>query len=165
MAHSTIVKNFGDGSITIEDGTTPTALDHTDNFEQGDLTITGLKATQRETTAYESRGTLKSVRHTGRTYPTGSFSLMLADLSDGTDETLVDILLKQGAFSSAVSTLDANAEVYTVKITLTIEGTDHGDSADHTIVMDDVECTVDIAEGDPNTVTVNFTVYGSVTMT
>jgi hypothetical protein len=165
MAHSTIVKNFGDGSITIEDGTTPTALDYTCSFDQGDLSITGLSATQREVTAYERRGVLKTVRHTTRTYPTGSFSLMLADLSDGTDETLVDILMKQGAFSAAVSTLDANAEVYTTKITLTIEGTDHGDAADHTLVLDDVHCTVDVAEGDPNTVTVNFTVYGSVTMT
>lgn len=164
MAASTVVKNFTDGTIKVEDGT-GTPLDYTCAFDEGNLSLTGLSQQQNEIATYESRGALKSVRHTARTYPSGSFSLMLTDVSDNTDETLIDILLKQGAFSAAVSTLGANADVYTTKITLTIEGTDHGDSSDHTIVMDDVAATVDISEGDPNTVTVNFTVYGSITMT
>jgi len=74
-------------------------------------------------------------------------------------------LTKRGAFSSAVSTLGANAEVYAVKLTLTIEGTDHGDAADHTIVLDDCTCSVDFAEGDPNSLSVSFTCYGAITLT
>lgn len=164
MAASTVVKNFGDGTISVKDGTgTPVVL--TVDFDQGDLSLTGLSATQREVAAYESRGVLKSLRHTTRTYPTGSFTLMLTDVSDDEDTTLIDFLLKRGSYDGNVSTRGANSDVYTVDIVLTIEGTDLGDTADHVITMEDCYCTADVAEGDPNTVTVNFTVYGDVTMT
>ena len=164
MAASTVVKNFTDGTIKVEDGAGSPAS-YTCLFDEGNLTVSGLTQKLNEVATYESRGALKSVRHTARTYPSGSFSFMLTDISDGTDSTLIDFLLKQNSHSGLVSTLGANADVFAVKITLTVEGTDHGDSADHTIVMDDVTCSVDVAEGDPNTVTVNFTVYGTVTMT
>jgi hypothetical protein len=164
MAASTVVKNFTDGTILVADGT-GTPLTHTDNFTQGNLTINGLSQTLNEIAKYECRGSFKSARHTNRTYPTGSFSLMMTDVSDATDSTLIDLLLAQNSRSAAVSTLGANAEVYAVDITLTIEGTDHGDSADHTFVMTDCVCTVDVAEGDPNVITVNFEVLGTVTMT
>lgn len=164
MAASTVVKNFTDGIIKVEDGT-GSPLSYTCLFDEGNLTVSGLTQQLNEVATYESRGALKSVRHTARTYPSGSFSVMLTDITDGSDATLIDILLKQGAYAAGISTLGANADVYAVKITLTVEGTDHGDSADHTIVMDDAACSVDLAEGDPNTVTVNFTVYGTVTMT
>ena len=51
------------------------------------------------------------------------------------------------------------------EVTLTIEGTDHGDSADHTIVLDDCTCSVDFAAGDPNSLSVSFTCYGTFTLT
>ena len=52
-----------------------------------------------------------------------------------------------------------------INIALTIEGTDLGDTADHTITMDDCEVTMAVAEGDPNTISLSWTVYGTVTMT
>lgn len=166
MAASTVIKHLYDGQIDLEDGATPTPATLTAPFTVGDLSLTGLQETQNNVVAYETRGTLNSVRHSSRTYPSVSFSLHLADLSDGTDNTVVDFLLKQASYSSNVSTLGSNAEVYGIKVTLTIEGTDHGDSADHTIVMDDfVPTSVDIAEGEPNTVSVSGTVYGTITMT
>lgn len=92
-----------------------------------------------------------------------SFSAMLADVSDGTAGTLIDYCLKQGSYASNVTTL-TGSDVYAIKVTLTIEGTDLGDSADHTIQMDDVHVTVAVAEGEPDTVTISGTVYGSVVM-
>ena len=89
---------------------------------------------------------------------------MLADLSDATDGTLVDFILQQNSYSGNISTL-TGSDVYAVKVTLTVEGTDLGDTADHTIVMDDVHFTMAIAEGEPDTVTLSGTVYGSVVMT
>lgn len=165
MAASTVIKHLYDGEIAVEDGTTPTAVSLTVPFTVGDLSLSGLAQTQNEVVAYETRGTLHTVRHSSRTYPSGSFSAQLADYSDGTDQTLLDFLLGQASYSANVSTLGANAEVYGVKLTLTVEGTDHGDSADHTIVLDDCVCTLDVAEGEPNTVSVSFTVYGSVSFT
>jgi len=166
MGTSQIVKNFTDGSVVFSDGTgVPVTLAAL--FDQGDLSLDGLKAAQRETNAYESRGILRSVRHTTRTYPSGSMTLMLSDVSDGTDQTAIDFVLKQGSFSGNISTLaaGANADVYCINIALTIEGTDLGDTADHTITMDDCEVTMAVAEGDPNTISLSWTVYGTVTMT
>jgi len=53
----------------------------------------------------------------------------------------------------------------TYKATWTIEGTDLGDASDHVIVLNDVAITLDLGEGEPNTVSMSFTVYGSITMT
>jgi hypothetical protein len=162
MAASTVIKHLYDGSITLEDGTTPTAVSLSIPFTVGDLSLDGLMESQRAAQAYQTRGTLHSVRLAAREFPSVTFSAQLADLSDGTDGTLVDFALKQASYSGNVTTL-TGSDVYAVK--LTVEGTDLGDSADHTIEMDDVHVTVAIAEGEPDTVTISGTVYGAITMT
>ena len=159
MAASTIIKHLYDGALSVEDGTA-TPVTFSLPFTTGDFSVSGLAETQQNVNAYESRGTLNSVRHTSRTYPTGSFSLQVADLSDGTEQTALDFFLKQGAFSGNTSTLQG--DVYCVKVTLTTAGTALGDTADHTVVLDDCHVTVDMAEGEPNTLTCNFVCYGSV---
>lgn len=165
MAASTVIKHLYDGSITVEDGTTPTAVSLSIPFTQGDFGASGLAAALREIAKYETRGTFHSARYTSRRYPSGSFTCMLADLSDGTDGTLVDFGMQQASYSGNVSTFGADAEVYAVKLTLTIDGTSHGDSAHHTIVLDDCTLVIDVAEGEPNLVTVNYECLGTVTMT
>jgi|TARA_R110002110_G_scaffold16328_1_gene71036 hypothetical protein len=162
MAHSTVLKNFRDGTLVVADGA---ALTHTVLYEEGNFSASGLVSGQKEVAAYMSRGDLASLRHTNQTFPSGSFTIHLADVSDATDSTLIDALTKQGSWSAATSTLGASAEVYAVSLALTIEGTNHGDSADHSITMDDCHCSVDVAEGDPSSVSVSFTCYGTVTLT
>ena len=164
MAHSTTIKNFRDGTLLINDGAGSPAA-HTVQFEAGDFSVSGLLPNQKELTTYMDRGDLASIRHTNQTFPSGSFTMHMADLTDAGYSTASDLMLKKGSHASAVSTLGANAEVYTVKLTLTIEGTDHGDGNDHTIVLDDCACSVDVAEGDPNSVSVSFTCYGTVLLT
>ena len=165
MAASTFIKNFTHGSLGLADGTgTPVTL--TVACDQGDVSIAGLGETQREVAKYEARGVLKSVAHTGRTYPSGSFTAMMADFSEASGTgTLADFVLKQAAYSANASTLGANAAVYAIDITLTIEGTDFGDANDHTAVMTDCVCTLDFAEGDPNVFTLNYECLGTVTLT
>jgi len=164
MAHSTTIKNFRDGTLVISDGAGSPAT-HTVQFEAGDFSVSGLLPNGKELATYLDRGDLASIRHTNVTFPSGSFSMHMSDITDAGYSTAADLMLKKGSHSSAVSTLGANAEVYTVKLTLTIEGTDHGDGNDHTIVLDDCACSVDFAEGDPNSLSVSFTTYGSVTLT
>jgi hypothetical protein len=164
MAASTVIKHLYDGSITVEDGTTPTAVSLAIPFTVGDLSLDTLQESGRGVQAYQTRGSLHSVRLAAKEFPTVTFSAQLADLSDATDGTLVDFVLKQASYSANVSTL-TGSDVYAVKITLTVEGTDLGDTADHTITLDDVHCTMAIAEGEPDTVTISGTVYGAVTMT
>lgn len=162
MAASTVTKHFTDGSITLTDGTTPTAVTLTVPFTTGDLAVSGLAQKLREVVVYQTRGVANTIRHGARTFPTMTFTAHLADYSDATDTTAIDFFLQQASFSGNATASANSTEVYTIDITLTVEGTDHGDAADHTIEMKNVSCTIDVSEGEPNTLTVNGTIYGGM---
>ena len=61
----------------------------------------------------------------------------------------------------------AGSDVKTYKTAVwTVEGTNFGDAADHVLTANDVHITsCDIAEGDPNSYTISFTVYGALVAT
>lgn len=166
MSLSSVVKNFRNGTIRIYDAT-GVPLDVTVEYEQGNFSISGLKRKLNETVTYLDRGELGSVRHTNRTFPTFSFTAHMTEFSDATNENLLDIIMRTAgsAFASAVSTLGATADVYTLNVSLTVEGTDLGDASDHVLTLTNCELSIDFAEGDPNTFTINGTVYGTVTPT
>lgn len=164
MAISSVVKNFRDGTIVLSDGT-GTPLTVTIQFENGDLSISGTNQGNYEHTKYLDRGELGSIRKTTRMFPTGSFTCQMTDLSDATDRLIWDMVNKTGAFASAVSTLGANADLYTLKIVLTVEGTNFGDATDHVLNLNDCRCSIDFAEGDPSNFTINFEVLGTITAT
>ena len=164
MAISSVVKNFRDGTILIEDGTgTPLAV--TVQFEAGDFSLSGLNQGNVEATTYLDRGELGSVRKTSRTFPTFSFSAHMTDLSDATDKLLWDAVNKTGAFSAAVSTGGTASDVYMLKVTFTVEGTNFGDSADHVMILNNCRLSLDLSEGDPNSFSISGTVYGAITAT
>lgn len=164
MAASTVTKTLYDGTITLEDGTTPTAVSLTVPFSVGDFTSDGLREAMRAVQAFQTRGVRHSIRKTTREFVTFSFSAQLADLSDGTDGTLADFMLKQGSYASNVSTTSTDGDVYTVNVILTVEGTDLGDAADHVLTLPDCDAVLSIAEGEPDTVSISGTVYGLPTM-
>lgn len=164
MPISAVVKNFRDGTILIEDGTgTPISL--TVQYEAGDFSISGLNESNTEATTYLDRGELGSVRKTSRTFPTFSFTAHMTDLSDATNKTLWDAVNKTGAFSAAVSTGGTASDVYMLKVTFTVEGTNFGDSADHVMVLNNCHLALDFSEGDPNSFSLSGTVYGAITAT
>tara|TARA_R110002020_G_scaffold6340_3_gene26696 strand:+ start:1749 stop:2237 length:489 start_codon:yes stop_codon:yes gene_type:complete len=160
---STVVKHFTDGSIEFADGTgSPVTLALA--LSVGDFSASGFIESQQDTNVYQSRGSLHSVRKGAKNFISGSFSAMLADLSDASAGDAVDFILKQNAYSANLSTL-SGSDVYAIKITLTIEGTDLGDSSDHVLVLDDCVVTLDISEGEPDTLAFSFTSYAAPTMT
>ena len=163
MAVSTVIKHFTDGTIELADGTaTPVTL--TVPFSQGDFSISGLQESQKAVNVYQSRGVLHSLRQGEKTFVTGSFSAMLADVSDSSAGNLLDFIRKTNAYSGNASTL-SGGDCYAIKVTLQIEGTDLGDSADHTIVLDDCICTADVSEGEPDSISISFTSYADPVMT
>ena len=166
MPISSIVKNFRDAVVTMATGG-GVPLTFTLQYEAGDLSLSGANsgAGSYEITKYLDRGELGSVRRTNRSFPTGSLTAHLTDLSDGTNATLWDLVNRTGSFAAAVSTLGANADVYTINITITIEGTTLGDPSDHVLVMNDCRCSIDMAEGDPDSFTLNWEVLGTITAT
>jgi hypothetical protein len=162
-ALSNVVKHWRDGSITLLDGTgTPLSL--TARFSTGDFSISGLKAKLRDTTAYQARGTVTSIRHGNRNFPSISFTCQIAEFSETGTGTIMDfITAKSGSpFASRVSTRGSSAEVFTCDVKITVEGSDHGDTSDGTFTAEDVELSFDFSEGEPNTITLNGTVYGAI---
>lgn len=161
MAVSTVIKNFRDGGVVFSDAT-GTPLTCTVLFDLATFTVSGLNATNHETIVYEFRGEFQSIRKGKRTYPTFTLSCAMSELSDVTNQNVYDFVNRLGAFGSAVSTSGANADVFTAKVTLTIEGTTYGDASDHVLVLNDCRLNLDsFAEGDPNTFTISGVVYGS----
>lgn len=162
MAISSVVKNYRDGKLVFSDATTPTPLTFEVQYEAGDLSFTGIVADQTETTTYLDRGELGSLRLTQRTFVTGSFTAHMTDLRSA-EKTLLALATWTGPFATAVKSL-AGSDVKTWKTAVwTVEGTNFGDGADHVLTAGDVHITsLDISEGDPNSFSVNFTVYGTL---
>ena len=164
MAISSVVKNFTSGTITLSDDTgSPITL--TVAYESGDFALSGVMQGQKEVAMYLDRGDFGSLRKTNFTPATFSFTAHMTDISDGTNKTLPDAVNKTGAFAAGVSTLGAGADVpWTLDLLWTIEGTDSGDVADHTVTMTDCHLKIDMSEGDPNSFSISGTVYGSITL-
>jgi hypothetical protein len=160
MAESTIVKTKRDGTLTFDDGTTPTPLTYEVAFEAGDLSLT---IPGRTVNLFLDRGVMNDppqIRYGDDQPITGTFTAQLRDTSDAAVATLLDILNQTGYVGSTwVSRTGANAEVFTVRLTWVIEGTDLGDANDHSIELDHCYVTGSVADGDPGTVTINFTSY------
>ena len=162
MAISSKPKNFRDGTISLSDGSgSPITL--TVQYEAGDFSIDNVMQSSTEVETYLDRGSFHNVRKTNFAPATFTFTATMTDLSDATDKLLWDAVNKKGAFSAGVSRGDT--DVWLLLVGLTIEGTDFGDAADHTLVLDKCHLTIAFAEGSPNTFTVNGTVYGDITAT
>jgi hypothetical protein len=163
---SAIVKTWVDGTITLKDGTgTPKTLAVT--FDQGNFSVSGLKETLKETVAIESRGELVTLRQGKRAYPTGSFTCLFTEGSKGSGAAnITDALTRKTGtlWADAVSTTVALGDVYTLDISFTVEGTNLGDSADHTFTLEDCDFQFDYAEGETgDTLSMSWTQYGATT--
>jgi hypothetical protein len=160
---STIPKNYRDGTITLIDGAGTAVVITAD---VGDFKGPEMKATQRETQAYQARGNLVGLRHTNRIFGTLSFSAIMRSFSHGSGGATghaVDAVLFQKAYSSLVSTTSSIGNVKTLDVKLVVEGSDLGDTSDHEATWEDVELTVSFEEGDPNKFSFTGTVYGDAT--
>ena len=159
MAISTIVKNKRDGTLVLTDNAAAKSL--TIAYEAGDFT---LNVPGYSVSHYPDRGAIgspPSIRHVDDQPMTGTFTAYMRDISDATYATLEEIILGPSGYvgSNWVSTMGANGEVFTVTATWTIEGTNHGDSADHTVACNYVYMTGSLSDGDPNMINITFTAY------
>lgn len=167
MAISGVAKTDRDTVLTLKDGT-GTPLDVVVTYEDGDFSIDGITPDQAEVLEFFDRGLLYSLRLGNQTFATFSFTFHFTDISDATQENVWDFVRGTGAFAASVSTYGAGAtaEVSTFLILMTTEGTNHGDSADHTLTMDDCSPTsFGLAEGRPGKYTLSGKIYGTITAT
>lgn len=162
MAASSIIKSLYDGSMTIKDATgTPITL--TVPFTKGDLRLSGLMDSKATPLAIKSRGEYVTLRKGDQGEVTGTFTAYLSTFTNSSGATaIMDAVLKKGAFASAVSTSAILGNLMTYDLTFTWEGTDFGDSSDHSFVCEDCHLSADFSEGEGNEVSISFTVYGAL---
>ena len=170
MAISSIVKTRRDGTLTISDAAGAHTL--TVAFEAGDFSLSVPGPTVNNFLDRGEIGAAPSLRYGDDAPMTGSFTAQLRDLSDASYITLESIILNSGYFASTWVSTNSNTDgdsgtaytttstkLKTVTLLWTIEGTNRGDSSDHTISLPFCVLTGSLSEGDPNSISISFTSY------
>ena len=161
MAESTVVRVKRDGQILLADSgaahTYPIA------YEPGDFAYT---VPDYSVSVFLDRGEMgatPSIRIGDEAPMTGSFSAYLRDLGDTASgyATLLDLAHRYAAkyvASNWTSTMGSASDVFTIPISLTIDGSPFGE-ADKTVTFPFAVLRANVKEGDPNTVDASFTSY------
>lgn len=147
-----------DGTITIKDAT-GSPITTTVQYEDGDLSIEGIKFGDRSSTAFMDRGVQYGLREGDNEPVSFSFSAHAMEFTDATRKTIIDACRKTNTFSAGVSTWGTNAaDPWTVTVVFAAEGTDRG-AEDETVTFTHCKLEVSFAEGDPGKLSVKGTSY------
>ena len=169
MALSSIPKVRRDGSITLNDGTTPTAVTLEINYEEGNFTFDNIASQAREDqTVIRDRGVITTVRKADQQPLTGSFSAYFRQFTSGSAGSILDFISKSGSYASNASTGSGGSvyvEFYCIDIKYNSDGTSVGDDTDSSVTLEKCVCTASFSVGDPSSFTINFTCYGDVSFT
>ena len=163
MAISNVIKTRRDGQITIKDsgGSNSIVVDYEGDgnfsFDNG--------AEQAERTTIMDRGAIVGLRKANDVVGSLSFSVNYREWTNSTVENLIDCLNKTGGASSWVSTGGTGFEHYLLDVVITVEGTAHGDGADHSATFTKCLLTWDWSEGDVDTINISGEVYGGIAYT
>ena len=155
MAYSTAPKVRRDGVIKLRDGTTPTPISLTVDYEEGNFSF---EQTKSDRTIIRDRGTIKSVRRGDDQPITGSFTIFMRQFTSSSAGSVLDFINKTGSYSGNVSSSSAvSTDEYAINIIFEVDGDAVGDSDGDTLAtFDTCICTASFDEGDPNTITISF---------
>ena len=159
MPESTVVRVKRDGQIMLADS--GAARTYTVAYEPGDLAYSVPDYTVNMFLDRGEIGATPSLRIGDEQAMTGSFSAYMRDLGDtaGGYATLLDVAHRYvGKYvaSNWTSTLGSASDVFTITITLTIDGSPFGE-ADKSVTFPFCVFRANAKEGDPNTVEASFT--------
>jgi hypothetical protein len=161
MAESTIIRTKRDGQWLLADsGAVHT---YTIAYEPGDGQYTIPDYTVNMFLDRGVIGSTPSIRIGDEQAMTLGFSAYFRDPGDTANAyaTLLDIAHRYvGRYveTNWVSTMGSNSDVFTITISFTIDGSPFGE-ADKTLTFPFCVLRANVAEGDPNTVTVSATSY------
>lgn len=162
MAISTQPKCDVYGTLTISDGTTPTALSLELGYDNGDFAVSGLADVLNEVTPVQRRGRHVGVIHGARTYPQLSFTGILMSLQHASAPgSFEEFLAGLNAYSARVGKGPTGSPTL-LDLEWKVEGTTFGDENDISVIFRDVYWTWDLSEGQPSTFSYTGTVYGAV---
>lgn len=164
MSYSTAPKVRRDGVIKLRDGTSPTPVSLTVDYEEGNFSF---DQTKSDRIVIRDRGTIKSVRKGDDQPITGSFTIFMRQFTSASAGSVLDFINKTGSYSSNISSSSSvSTDEYAINIIFEVDGDAVGDADGDTIAtFDTCICTASFAEGDPNQITVNFECYNGVTYT
>ena len=161
MAYSTIVKTKRDGTLKFEDNAGSNSL--TVAYEAGDFNFSIPGKSVVVNLDRGEIGATPSLRYSDDQPMTATFTAYVRDFSDGSYATLEEILLQSGEVGTSwVSTLGADAEVFCLSLTWTVEGTDHGDASDHALTLPYCVVTGSMQEGAPDVISLSITSYSAL---
>lgn len=161
MAYSTAPKVRRDGVIKLRDGTSPTPISLTVDYEEGNFSF---EQTKSDRTIIRDRGTIKSVRRGDDQPITGSFTIYMRQFTSSSAGSVLDFINKTGSYSGNVSSSSAvSTDEYAINIVFEVDGDAVGDSDGDTLAtFDTCICTASFSEGDPNTITVSFECFNGL---
>lgn len=152
------------GKITFIDGT-GSPVTHDVAFSRGDERVGPLSEDLNEPVIIMARGGIIGFTRGGPRPPTISFSCYVGNVvgdDDVSPGSPLEFIFRKGAYDGNVSTLGASRKS-AVDVQITVEGTDWGDSADETLVCENVVFDVDFGVAmDGNTLSFSGTVLGAV---
>jgi hypothetical protein len=162
MAYSTAPKVRRDGVIKLKDGTSPTPVSLTVDYEEGNFAF---EQTKSDRTVIRDRGTIVSVRRGDDQPITGSFTIYMRQFTSASAGSVLDFINKTGSYSANVSASSSVAtDEYAINIVFEVDGDAVGDTDGDTLAtFDTCICTASFSEGDPNTITVSFECFNGVT--
>lgn len=162
-AESSYIKNNTMGLVRLGSASNAVTLDLA--YDKGDVTISNLGPKLNEHVKIERRGKFVSNAFGARVYPQVSLSMFVGNLAGSSATapgTPLEMLTALGAYSANVSAAGTGRPV-TVNVRLTIEGTNFGDTADETVTLNNVYCTMAFNEAvDGYTLAITGEVLGSV---
>ena len=163
MAESDVVKTRRDATIRFFDATAVTPLDYTFTVEEGSYQYT---PGSPDRIVVRDRHAIAGLRKGADPIGQISFSIHFREFTNAVaDGTAIDFLEARGAYAARVSTASAAYEFNLFDVEYTVEGTDHGDAADHVQTVTRCFGDWDFAEGDLDIVNVTVEVYGTHTET
>lgn len=165
MALSNVPKMPRDGTVTLSDGSTPTAVELTLTYERGDFSF---EKPLPEEVIFRDRGTIVGVGHGDEAPITFSFSVDFRQFTNATAGSIIDFIDFANAYSTNTS-VGANgfgrAETNLVDLAFTVEGSDHGDDTDHTATFSTCQLSYSVSEDKPYVINVTGTCYEGVAYT
>ena len=147
-----------DGVLVIKYGA-GSPLSYTVAYDMGDFKISGLNVANQETLNFYARGNFFGTRNIKDKEFTFSFTAHLIGLGgDSGSPTINDVILRRSGsdWAAATSTLPTSAgDTFHHTIQWTVERTNLGATADDTFTLKYCELSIDWAEGDGSTCTIN----------
>jgi hypothetical protein len=157
-----IVHEFDSGTSVLSDGSDP-VLSHTLRFDEANLSLSDYIPDGVETVEYQYRQELRSVRGGRKVFPKLSVSMAATEFTEASTGTIYDFLLANSGtpYASRVSVDTALSELFLFDwvFTMNVNG-----SAAGTATFTKCRCTgLNFAEGSPNSITFEVTIYGTAT--